>query len=91
MASSYIPPEKAPAAAATPPAAKVDPYPSVLEKDFPRIMSAVQAMWGYQELNLYFKNLTLDNRGDREGFPKEAWEEIFLLLYLHQAIVPSPL
>jgi hypothetical protein len=68
-----------------------DLYPSVLEKDFPRIMAAVQAMWGYQELNLYFKNLTLDNRGDREGFPKEAWEEIFMLLYLHQAIVPGTL
>jgi hypothetical protein len=72
-------------------APKEDLYPSVLEKDFPRILASVQAMWGYQELNLYFKNLTLDNRGDREGFPKEAWEEIFMLLYLHQAIVPGTL
>jgi hypothetical protein len=73
----------------TDPAASPDLYPSVLEQNFPRILASIQAMWGYQECNVYFKNLTLDNRGDREGFPKEAWEEIFTLLYLHQAIVPG--
>jgi hypothetical protein len=72
-------------------ASKTDTYQTALEKDFPRILVAVQAMWGYPELNTYFRKLTLDNRGDREGFPKEAWEEIFTLLYLHQAIVPEPL
>lgn len=66
-------------------------YQTVLEKDFPRILTTIQSMWGYPELNRYFRTLTLDNRGDREGFPKEAWEEIFTLLYLHQIIVPEPL
>lgn len=64
---------------------------SALEKDFPRILTTIQSLWGYPELNTYFRKLTLDNRGDRDGFPKEAWEEIFTLLYLHQVIVPEPL
>jgi uncharacterized protein YqgV (UPF0045/DUF77 family) len=68
-----------------------DPYQTVLEKDFPRILTAIQSMWGYPELNRYFHTLTLDNRGDRDGLPKEAWDEIFTLLYLHQIIVPEPL
>lgn len=68
-----------------------DQYQTVLEKDFPRILVAIQSMWGYPELNTYFRKLTLDNRGDREGFPKEVWEEIFTLLYLHQMIVPESL
>jgi hypothetical protein len=89
--NSTLPPAGKPPARATRLPASPDLYPSALEKDFPRILASIQAMWGYQELNLYFKNLTLDNRGDREGFPKEAWEEIFLLLYLHQAIVPGTL
>ncbi|OGB24174.1 MAG: hypothetical protein A3I66_11195 [Burkholderiales bacterium RIFCSPLOWO2_02_FULL_57_36] len=62
-----------------------------MEKDFPRILAAIQSLWGYPELNSYFRKLTLDSRGDREGFPKEVWEEIFTLLYLHQIIVPEPL
>jgi hypothetical protein len=90
MASLIPPGNKAPTATTTK-VVLADPYPSVLEKDFPRILASVQTMWGYQELNLYFRNLTLDNRGDREGFPKEAWDEIFTLLYLHQAIVPGSL
>jgi hypothetical protein len=68
-----------------------DPYQTALEKDFPRILTAIQSLWGYPELNAYFRKLTLDNRGDREGFPKEVWEEIFALLHLHQMIVPEPL
>ena len=69
----------------------MDQYPIILQKDFPRILIAVQAMWGYPELNSYFRKLTLDNRGDRAGFPEEAWDEIFTLLNLHLAIVPEPL
>jgi hypothetical protein len=66
-------------------------FQTALEKDFPRILTTIQSMWGYPELNNYFRKLTLDSRGDREGFPKEVWEEIFTLLYLHQMIVPEPL
>ncbi len=64
-------------------------YPTVLETRFPRILEAIQALWGYPEMNLYFSKLTMDERGDRGGFPPEAWEELFLLMHVHQHIVPS--
>jgi hypothetical protein len=64
-------------------------YQSALEKDFPRILTTIQSLWGYPELNAYFRKLTLDNRGDREGFPQDVWEEIFTLLNLHRMIVPD--
>jgi hypothetical protein len=68
-----------------------DLYKSDLEMKYPNILTAIQSMWGYKELNLYFTKLTMDDRGGRAGFPKEVWEEIHLLLKLHQEIVPEPL
>jgi len=62
---------------------------SVLETRFPRILQAIQALWGYPEMNLYFSKLMMDERGDRDGFPPEAWEEIHLLMDLHQRLLPS--
>jgi hypothetical protein len=66
---------------------KTDQTP--LEKLFPQILSAIQAMWGYPELNLYFTKLTIDDRGDRAGFPAEVWEELYLLMALHLAAFPE--
>ncbi|MGZ5818747.1 MAG: hypothetical protein ACXWJD_08370, partial [Burkholderiaceae bacterium] len=68
-----------------------DLYKSDLEMKYPNILTAIQSMWGYKELNTYFTKLTMDDRGGRAGFPKEIWEEIHLLLKLHQEIVPEPL
>lgn len=62
-----------------------------LETQFPHILSAIQALWGFKELNTYFTKLTLDERGGRAGFPTEVWEEIHTLLRLHQEILPEPL
>ena len=67
-----------------------DVYPTALEKRFPHILSAIVAMWGYQELNVYFHKLSVDERGGREGFPLEIWEEINMLLNVHQEIFPAP-
>lgn len=69
----------------------VDLYKSDLEVKYPNVLTAIQSMWGYKELNTYFSKLTMDDRGGREGFPPEVWEEIHLLLKLHQEIVPEPL
>ncbi|MGZ5779489.1 MAG: hypothetical protein ACXWIN_00875 [Burkholderiaceae bacterium] len=68
-----------------------DLYKSDLEMKYPNVLIAIQSMWGYKELNTYFSKLTMDDRGGRAGFPKEVWEEIHLLLKLHQEIVPEPL
>lgn len=77
--------------AATDKTAAAAPYLSVLETQFPRILQAIQALWGYPELNHYFDKLMINDRGDREGFPPEAWDEIFLLMHMHRRIVPPPL
>lgn len=68
-----------------------DVYKSDLEMKYPNVLTAIQSMWGYKELNTYFSKLTMDDRGGREGFPPEVWEEIHLLLKLHQELVPEPL
>ncbi len=64
-------------------------FVSPLEKGFPHILKKIQALWGYPELNLYFSQLTIDNRGDREGFPAEVWDDLHMLMQLHQAILSN--
>jgi hypothetical protein len=66
-----------------------DDCKSVLEAGFPRVVQAIQALWGYKELNDYFRKLMIDETGQRDGFPPEAWEEIYLLQHLHQELVPD--
>ncbi len=68
-----------------------DLYVCGLEEKFPHILSAIQALWGFKELNAYFTKLTIDERGGRAGFPPEVWDEIHTLLRLHQEILPEPL
>lgn len=70
------------------PAAAVALFPTTLTTRFPRILQAIQALCGYPELDVYFRKLTIDDRGNREGFPPDAWDEIFLLMHVHQRIVP---
>ena len=67
-----------------------DAYQSALEQRFPHILDAITAMWGFQELNVYFHKLSVNERGEREGFPVEVWEEINILLNIHQTILPTP-
>ncbi|CAN5469652.1 hypothetical protein BH11PSE11_BH11PSE11_04650 [soil metagenome] len=71
--------------------AKPAPAPNAittLEKDYPRVIQAITAMWGFPELNLYFDKLTIDERGDREGFPPDVWDDIYTLQNLHHQLVP---
>lgn len=66
-----------------------DPYLTTLERDYQRVLTAIQSMWGYPELNTYFYKLTMDDRGRRTGFPQDVWEDIHMLWSLHQTIVPD--
>lgn len=65
-----------------------DVYRSELESHYPRVMQAIQALWGHDELTKYFETLMMDDRGDREGFPASVWEEIYLLEKIHQQVLP---
>lgn len=67
------------------------PCVSALEAQYPHILSAIQALWGFKELNTYFAKLTIDERGGRAGFPPDVWDEIHTLLRLHQEVLPEPL
>jgi hypothetical protein len=90
MARYKFPAVKPVAAAADKPSvASIDPYLTVLESRYPRILDTIQVMWGFQELNSFFRKLTLDDRGGRQGFPPEAWEEIQALWSLHLIIAPE--
>jgi hypothetical protein len=79
----------------TPPAAgsmkDAPPCQTALEAQYPHILSAIQALWGFKEMNTYFTKLTLDERGNRAGFPPDVWDEILTLLRLHQELMPEPL
>lgn len=66
-------------------------YQTPLETQFPHILSAIQALWGFKELNAYFSKLMLDERGTRAGFPPDVWDDINTLLRLHQELMPEPL
>lgn len=81
--------DKRPAPAAKPPS--LDLFQTNLEKNYPRVLEAIQSMWGYKELNQYFRKLTMDERGDRAGFPEDVWDDLYTLLRLHQEIVPESL
>jgi hypothetical protein len=63
---------------------------TVLEEKFPHILETIQLMWGHPELNMYFDKLIVDDRGNRQGFPTEAWAEIHMLSRVHHELVPEP-
>ena len=68
-------------------AARDNDFITPLEKGFPHVLEKIQALWGYPEMDLYFSHLTIDDRGDREGFPAEVWDDLYTLMQLHQAIL----
>lgn len=70
-------------------APRIDPYKTVLESSYPRILETIQVMWGFEEMNGFFRKLSLDDRGGRQGFPPEAWDEIQTLMSLHLIIHPE--
>jgi hypothetical protein len=43
---------------------------SIIWEQHPRIGEKISLMWGYVELQNYLSTIILDERGDRQGFPK---------------------
>ena len=58
---------------------------SVLEARYPHVAAKVVVHWGNRELNGYLRGLLMDDRGDRQGFPFDAMQEIQFLLDLYQS------
>ena len=61
---------------------------SAIEAQFPRIAQSIMLMWGHPELDRFFAKLTVDDRGDRQGFPPEVMSELMFLARLHGIAYP---
>ncbi len=61
------------------PISQPEAYMSDLEKEYPRIVEKLVAMWPDPDCGTYLQNLTFDERGDRAGFSREIAAEIMLL------------
>jgi len=63
-------------------------YITRLEQEFPRIAEAIVLLWGNPEMDVYFTKITVDERGDREGFPQDVMSDILMLTTLHARAYP---
>ena len=59
-------------------------YPHTLEARFPHVLERIVQLWNSPEGEAYFTDLLQPNgrgggRFDRDGFPENAWNEIFQL------------
>ena len=51
----------------------------IVQKEFPRIFERIEVCWCSNELNSYLHKLIVDERGDRDGFPKHVLEALLIL------------
>jgi len=56
---------------------------AILKDSYPRIASAIELMWGHPECEDYVNKLILNDRGSRQGFPKDAMSALLGLFRLH--------
>ena len=63
-------------------------YPYALEKNYPRILETIMSLWDDDEIDNYFMELMVSNRGDRAGFPPDIAAEIMHLNLVHAAQEP---
>lgn len=59
---------------------------SILEEQFPHVVKLMQKCWNDPDaFDRLMADLTVDKRGDRRGWPMDAWAEIVLLQEIHDA------
>ena len=57
-----------------------DLYPHNLEERFSRVLNRIVQLWNLREIDDYFSELMIDNRGgNRQGFPREVVSELIAL------------
>lgn len=61
---------------------------SVLETRYPGIAQAITLMWGYPEMNDYFRKLWLAD-GNQTPIEPDAMSELMLLAQVHLHLVPQ--
>jgi len=65
-------------------------YPQHLLATFPRIVWRIADLWGHREIEAYFQDLMIDDRGNRRGFSPEVLMEILALRTYHRSLFPPP-
>lgn len=58
-------------------------YPKHLEQQFLRVLNRIIELWDSPEIDDYFMDLLIDNRGNRQGFPPDVVSELFALSQFH--------
>ncbi len=56
---------------------------SEIEKQYPHIAKQLCEYWGEGVFENYANKLIIDERGDRQGLPREVIEELLFLYQLH--------
>jgi hypothetical protein len=65
-------------------------YPVNLERDFPRILAKIVALWSKPALDDFLSGLMVSDRPGRQGFPPNVAMEIFRLSTLHGSLGFTP-
>ena len=61
--------------------------PLALAKQFPRIVNRLSRFWDSpQMINEYFRQLLVDRRGKRKGFPQKVLNELYALGEYYRAL-----
>lgn len=59
-------------------------YPYCLEARFNHVLNKIDTLWDTPAIDDYFSDLIIDKRGGRQGFPKDAMNEILMLRNLKE-------
>ena len=67
-----------------------DQFPRILQKKFPHVLEKIVEKWRSPDFSVYMADLLQTNgrsggRLDRDGFPGDAWQELYNLAELHKA------
>jgi hypothetical protein len=70
-------------------------YPEMLAAKFPHVLKKILELWNSPGCGAYFTELLRTDGGgggrmNRNGFPKQAWNEIFRLNALYRKPRPVP-
>jgi uncharacterized protein len=65
---------------------RADKYPYELERQYPRVLAKICKLWGTPAMHGYFRELLVDTRGNRRGFPPEVAAEILRLSALEDEL-----
>lgn len=58
-------------------------YPHSLERDYPRILERIVELWGTDQCDQYFAELSVADTETRQGFPPDVGREILRLSVAH--------